>query len=153
MEWKINNKSINAKNIIKKLGLEDKGATQQFFTDNVKRHSSKYVPMDTGTLSDSANIQIEADAILYFGPQARYLWYGNLMVDPITLKGAFTDGNGKFWSRPDTQKIVDPSGRKLEYKTNVNSLAGPRWVDRAWNSEQEDILNETSTFITNLWEE
>lgn len=139
MQWDIN---LEGKDIIEVLGLNDEGRAQERFTSSLRKRSSKYVPNRSGILEESAYFQNDISGIIYTSPYARYLWYGKLMVDPVTQKGAFTDGFGKFWSRPKVSKILDPKNRNLNFDNTKNSLAGSFWVERCWNIEKEEIINE-----------
>ena len=67
------------------------------------------------------------------------------MVDSITLKGAFFNPNYGFWSRPHTQKIMDPNGRNLEYHNG--GKRGSKWFDRMIESEMNDLLEGISNII------
>ena len=59
-----------------------------------------------GVSTKLAVYQREEDhaVIHYLSPYAHYQWEGKLYVDPITKKGAFTNGEGLFWSRPGVAK-------------------------------------------------
>jgi len=135
-------------NLTRTLGLEPDGPAQKFFTQEMMRQTDKYVPMDTGMLAGSAQRFMEPDAVVYYAPYAQYLYYGKLMVDPETLKGAFHDEeNNMFWSRPGVPKILDPDGRSLQYDTSKHPLAGPMWAERSWADNGEKITAEVEKFI------
>ena len=135
-------------NLTRTLGLEPDGPAQKFFTQEMMRQTDKYVPMDTGMLAGSAQRFMEPDAVVYYAPYAQYLYYGKLMVDPETLKGAFHDEeNNMFWSRPGMPKILDPDGRSLQYDTSKHPLAGPMWAERSWADNGEKITAEVEEFI------
>lgn len=82
--------------------------------------------------------------IYYNAPYARYLWYGKLMVDPITRKGAFYNPKtGRFWSRPRTPKVL--TDRDLNF--NQSPPRGAKWIDRMWEVEGEQVLDSLKRFI------
>lgn len=134
----------NSEELLDGLNLQESGKAQRFFSDSVMRHADKYVPFRTGVLKNSAQVVASGDAITYTTPYARYMWYGKLMVDPITGKGAFHDPRtGRFWSRPGVQKI--PTNRDLEY--NGAPERGAKWVEHMWTIEGESIVEEVERFI------
>lgn len=117
---------------------------QRFFANELMRLSADYVPFDTGLLSASARVSASGDAIIYETPYARYLWYGKLMVDPITGKGAFFNEKYGFWSRPGVQKKL--TDKDLSYQGAP--LRGSYWVQRCFNDNKEQLLSSTAKFIS-----
>ena len=139
----------DADTIMKNHGLSYGGPAHRFLTNELMRLSDPYVPMRSSILKNSARVAPEGDAIIYDTPYARYHWYGKLMVDPITHKGAFkyTDkrtGNVVFYSRPNTPKVL--TDRDMHYHGN---LRGPRWCERCWIDRKTDICNSLEKFIDN----
>lgn len=128
--------------ILEAHGLDKGGRVQEFFTSELMRKSDPYVPFNEGALKTSARLDTDKDAIIYNTPYARYHWYGKLMVDPITHKGAFYSPTYGFWSRPDVKKVL--TDRNLEY--NGAPLRGPRWVERCWINEKDNIIKSTEEF-------
>lgn len=98
------------------LGINANGRVQKFFTNECARKMDKYVPRDTGMLSQLK--VIGDDYIEYRSPYAHYQYIGELYVDPKTKKGSFFSEGYGHWSRPNTSKI--PSGKKLTYHTPRN---------------------------------
>lgn len=134
----------NTDELLRGLNLEEGGRAQRFFSESVMRHADKYVPFRSGVLKNSAQIVASGDAITYTTPYARYVWFGKLMVDPITGKGAFHDPRtGRFWSRPGVQKI--PTNRDLKF--NGAPTRGAMWIDRMWLVEGDNITEEVKRYI------
>lgn len=137
--------------MIHNLGLEEAGPVQTFFTNEVWRLSDDYVPFSKGILKD--NVAMQPDKIIYTSIYAQYQWYGNLMVDPDYLVGAFPYVDSKygiqtgFFSRPGVPKILDPDGRKLN---NFDGLRGPYWTDRMWADRHEEIENAVQNKIKEI---
>lgn len=74
---------------------------------------------------------------------ARYHWYGKLMVDPKTGKGAFYNPKtGRYWSRPKTSKKL--TGKDLKYKDAP--IRGSRWVERAWIDHGEKVIERVEKY-------
>ena len=99
--------------VIKDFGLQEGGPAQTFLTTEVKRLSDDYVPMSSGALKNNTTDKPDHTGYVYESIYAQYQWEGNLMVDPITLKGSFFNEKYGHWSRPGVPKILDPDGRKL----------------------------------------
>ena len=143
--------SINlpsANQMIEELGLQERGPVQQFFTNEIWRLADEYVPMDSGNLKN--DVIVEPDKIIYSSIYAKYQWYGNLMVDPQYLVGAFLITkhgiiNG-FYSRPGVPKIMDPEGKKIN---NFNGLRGPYWAERMWADRQNEIIASVQEYLKN----
>jgi hypothetical protein len=133
--------------ILRNHGLQDGGPVQKFFTNELMRLSDPYVPFRSGPLKNSAHMTQDGDGIIYNTPYARYHWYGKLMVDPITKKGAFYDPrSGRYWSRPNTPKEL--TDRDLQY--TGGPLRGPRWVERCWIDNKDSILKSVEAYIGGL---
>ena len=133
--------------ILKKHGLQAGGPVQQFFTSQLMKLSDPYVPFRSGPLKNSVHPSDKWDAIIYNTPYARYHWFGKLMVDPITKKGAFYDPrSGRYWSRPNTKK--EETTRDLQY--TGGPLRGPKWVERCWIDNKDSIIKSVETYIENM---
>lgn len=134
--------------MIRNFGLEETGPVQTFFTEEVRRLSDDYVPMDSGMLKNNVTISLDGTFFTYETIYALYQWYGNLMVDPDYQVGAFPiTQNGiqvGFFSRPNINKVLDPNGRKLN---NFNGIRGPFWVDRMWADRQNEIVASVQRFV------
>lgn len=128
--------------IMQNHGLNDGGAVQQFVDSECMRRMQSFMPFSSGAMESSmvTNTVIGSGKIITATPYSRYLYYGVLMVDPKTLKGAFHDEvSGRFWSRPGVQKIIDPAGRKLDYDTSAHPKAGSHWFDRMVSEYGDEI--------------
>lgn len=122
------------------------GETQRFFTSELMRLSDNYVPMDSGVLKNSAKMNSDGTAIIYDAPYARYHWYGHLMVDPITGKGAFFKNGYGFWSRPNTPKVL--TDRALTYQGAP--MRGSHWAERCFVANENHFINSTIEFAEGL---
>lgn len=134
----------DANQILRNHGLQDAGPVQKFFTNELMRLSDPYVPFRQGPLKNSVHPSQEWDSIIYNTPYARYHWYGKLMVDPITRKGAFYDPrSGRYWSRPNTPKVLT----NIDLQYTGGPLRGPRWVERCWIDNKDSILKSVEAYI------
>ena len=115
-----------ANEIIKNKGMHPGGDLQAFHTQNVLRRIKKYMPFVTGRLYKIAVIQtnIRKPEIVTDSPDAKYLFYGKVMVDPKTGIAGFMTPEG-WRSRRGCVKVR--TDRDLQYNKNKNPRAGPRW--------------------------
>lgn len=132
-----------AEKILKDKGLDKGGRVQRFFSSEVMRISNPYVPFRAGALQASARVADDGESVIYSTPYARYHWYGKLMVDPKTGKGAFYNPKtGRYWSRPKTSKKL--TGKDLKYKDAP--IRGSRWVERAWIDHGEKVIERVEKY-------
>lgn len=126
-----------AEQILKERGLLPGGEIQKFLTNEVIRISDPYVPFDNGALKNQIAIAPDATYYDYISPYARYHWYGKLMVDPITKKGAFFNPNYGFWSRPGVPKEL--TDKNMNYRGAP--MRGPKWTIRAWADNKNQVIS------------
>lgn len=121
--------------------------TQLFAANEFKRIMEPYVPADSGViLASSARVTATArsGSVIYNTPYAHYQYEGRLFVDPITGKGAFTNGE-RFWSRPYERKV--PSTRRLHYQTFKHPLATSHWDKAALTARGSELIDAITRFI------
>lgn len=124
-----------------RLGIQLGGPAHAYFTQSCFRHMTSFVPGGTKShLNQTANIQV--DNITYQGPDAYYLFNGNLYVDPKYKKGAFYNSDYGFWSRPGITKIN--SGKRLNYHTPGT---GAHWDNLMWTSQKNEVITEVQQFV------
>ena len=133
---------ISTAQLLKKYNLETGGKVQQVIDKRVIDFSVPYAPYDSGVLATSpyGATQIGSGRIVYPGPSAHYQYYGEVCGPNIPV---FEDDSGiptRFFSRPGEKKR--PTGRSLQYKTDVNPLAGPFWFERMKADRLQDIIQE-----------
>lgn len=133
----------SVKNLMKSVGLNEEGKVQKYIDRFVLYHSEPYLP-GKHVHTPHAN-KPGSGEVTWNTPDANYLYEGKLMVDPITLKGAFFSANYGFWSRPNTQKIMDPKGRDLVY--HGGGLRGSKWFDRMINTEMDELIKGVENII------
>ena len=123
-------------------GLEPGGRVQQAIDNAVIRYSIPYVPFKTGTLATSPYRASPPGSgkVIYETPYARYQYYGEVYGPNIPV---FDDDSGtptRFFSPPGRKK--HPTGRELQYKKDVNPLAGSFWFERMKADHLQDIIRE-----------
>lgn len=127
----------DAEQILNKLGLLPGGTIQKYLTNEIVRISDPYVPFDNGPLKNQVYQSIDGTWFEYLMPYARYHWYGKLMVDPVTKKGAFFNPDYGFWSRPGTTKEL--TNKDMNY--HGAPLRGPKWTMRAWAANKQQVIS------------
>ena len=122
--------------MIKKLGLNQRGAVQVKMAVEAIRLCDPLVPFRDGVLRQSAYIADGGETIVWEQPYARYQYYGMLMVDPKYKKGAMFSPDYGFWSRPGvTKELTD---KPLEYHGQGQS----HWFEKAMqNGGREQLVN------------
>lgn len=128
--------------LLRRFNLESGGKVQQVIDKAVIDFNLQYVPWETGTLGKSAYTatQIGSGKVVYPGPYARYLYYGEVYGPNIPV---FEDGSGeptRFFSPPGQKK--HPTGRELQYAKDLNPLAGSYWLERMKADHLNDIIQE-----------
>ena len=136
----------NVEKILKSHGLEKGGRVQEFFTSEVMRMSDPYVPYGSGPLKNTARMADTKDGIVYIQPYSRVHWYGKLMVDPVSKKGAFFNPEYGFWSRPHVKKEL--SDHDMQYQGAP--LRGSKWVERSWIDNKDDIIRATEEYARKI---
>ena len=124
--------------------LEPGGLVQQSIDKSVIDWDRQYCPWESGTLAKSAYTatQIGSGRVVYPGPAARYLYYGEVYGPNIPV---FEDNSGeptRFFSPPNQKK--HPTGRALTYNTDTNPMAGPFWFERMKADHTADIVKEAT---------
>lgn len=124
-----------------RLGIQKSGPVQAFFTQSCYRYMTPFVPGGTRShLNQTAGVGI--DNITYQGPDAHYLYNGELYVDPDYKKGAFYNSDYGYWSRPGITKIN--SGKMLQYHTPGT---GAHWDKLMWTSQGNKVVEEVQNYV------
>ena len=128
--------------MLRRFNLQSGGKVQQVIDKAVIDKSLAYVPWDSGTLGKSAYgaTEIGSGKVVYPGPYAHYQYYGEIYGPNIPV---FDDDSGtptRFFSPPGRKK--HPTGRELQYKTDVNPLAGSFWFERMKADHLQEIIKE-----------
>lgn len=127
----------NAATMLKRRGLESNGRIQKMFTVRCAAEMDGYVPMRQGILKNTRIINI--DSIIHNAPYARMMYYGKVMVDPITGKAGFLTPQG-WRSRKGVRKIV--SDREFNY--HGAPKRGKLWDKRMWADKKSKIINDVA---------
>lgn len=135
--------------LMARLGLEDHGRVQQAIDKMVIDYMLPYWAWDTGTLARSAYTasDIGSGEIVYPGPYAHYQYMGIVYGPNIPI---FEDDSGvpTRWTSPSGQPKRSMN-RPLEYKTDVNPLAGSHPFERMIADHLNDILEGARNVVLN----
>lgn len=135
----------DTESLLRSRNLEKGGLVQQTIDKAVIDWDVAYCPMATGTLAKSPYTAtvIGSGKVVYPGPAARYLYYGEVMGPNIPI---FDDDSGiptRFFSPPGQKKHL--TGRQLQFSTDLNPLAGAFWFERMKADHKDDILKEAKS--------
>ena len=90
--------------------------TKHILAIQMAKDTEPYVPARTKSLANRT--QVKGDTIIYPGPYARFLYYGKLMIDPVTRSA---------WARKGATKVV--TGKDLNIRKSVHSKAQAYWFE------------------------
>lgn len=132
----------SVEDLIKLCGIEPGGRVQKVIDKDVMDFSRPYCPFDSGNLATSpyAATVVGSGEVTYPGPYAHYQYIGEIYGPNIPV---FEDDSGvptRFFSPPGEKK--HPTGRQMEYATDINPLAGSHWVERMAADRLQDIIKE-----------
>lgn len=114
--------------LVRDLGLAPGGPVQQDLVMNVARRITKYTPKRTYSSVEHAiaqGMEPRNGRIVVRGPHIKYLYFGKVMAG--TPRKA--------------------TAKDLKYTTVYNRLAGPFWVERMMDAEEDQIIEDEKRFI------
>ena len=112
-----------------------------FLAQTWKRLINPYTPHREGFLKQ--HVIYRPFEFEYIEDYARYMYYGEVYIDPVFKAGGFTNNGGVDWvSRKDVKKI--PSGRKFNYRRDKSKQATDHWDKAAEQAGQKDLLIEAA---------
>lgn len=127
--------NINTAKILKSRGLGTSNEARIYLASQVKNFCDPYVPMQTGTLKNSAVIAGDGSSITYQGPYAHYQYEGKVYGPN------YTNGE-RFWSGKAPKA---PTGEKLTY--NGGPMRGPQWDKRMLADKSKDLERSMDAYI------
>lgn len=107
--------------ILLKRHLNENGLAQLFMTSEIKRLSDPYVPMQSGTLKNTA--VVEPNKLTYTQIYSKYHWYGKVMA-----------GNPRR-----------PTSKNMRY--NGAPMRGPKWTLRMWSDRGNEVVQSVARFV------
>lgn len=128
-----------AEKILRDRGLTTDGHAQIFHTQNVLRRIKKYMPGKSLYKLTVAQTDVRKPWIVTRAPQAYYLFFGKVMIDPQINAAGFLTPEG-WRSRIGSVKIL--TERNLKY-----SSGGPRWDRALLAAEKNAIIADLQRYI------
>lgn len=133
---------FNAEVAKRRLHLEPGGRVQRAIDNAVMKYSQPFIPFDSGALAKSCyRATVPGSGMVEWpGPYAHYMYMGEVYGPNIPV---FDDDSGvpaSFFSPPGKKK--HPTGRRLNYTTDKNALAGPRWIEPMKAAYMGNIIAE-----------
>lgn len=120
---------INTAQILKKRGLGGDHRAQKYLASEVKRLCDPYVPMQQGTLKNTAVVASDGSTVTYVQPYAHYQYYGEAMA-----------------GRAPKQY----TGKPLDY--HGAPMRGPNWDKRMMADKSGELVNNLKNYIGRLGE-
>lgn len=128
---------------------------QKYVDSEVVRLMEEYTPMETGATYKSATIstKIGSGEIHQTTPQARFLYYGKVMVSPST---------GSAWAKSGEKKIIlthsavnatkggmttSTQAKELSYSKQRHPKAGKMWFEVMKQHHKQDIKRGLKTYL------
>lgn len=145
MKTKINVEMQPINRLVTKLGVDSGGDVQMQATRIINQRITKYMPFRSGALATKLKFIKSPTEIEVLGPYARVMYYGEVMVDPVTGAAGFKTVDGQWRSRRGVAKV--PSGRSFNYDKTKNPQAGPFWDRRMMSAEGQAIRFELQRYV------
>lgn len=100
MKVNVNAHFASPQQIILRLGLDQSGDAQRYWTHEVRRRMTKYMPYRTGTTATKLTQERSATEIETAAPYGRKLYYG-VKADgqPMVFTKSHNPEAGPFWDR------------------------------------------------------
>ena len=142
LSFKVRVKQNSSKDVLEKYHLEKGGLVQQTIDKSVIDWCLPYCPWDSGALAKGAYsaTTFGSGKVIYPARYAHYMYYGEVYGPNIPVYGDDSGEPTSFFSPPGQKK--HPTGRQLQYSTDVNALAGSHWFERMKADHAADILRE-----------
>lgn len=137
MKVKVDMKPVNQ--IIARLGLNETGDVQKQVTAIINHRITRYMPYRSGALATKLKFIKSPTEIEVQAPYAKYQYYGELMVDPVTRSA---------WAKSKHGPKVR-TGIPLDYSKSKEKhpLAGPNWDERMMAAEGAQIAKEIQEYV------
>lgn len=124
--------------LLEERGLGKGGRAQTVLDNEIVELMKPYTPHRNGLLENELSFSGIGTGILgQHQPYARYMYYGKVMVDPVTGAAGFRDKEGKWKSRRGVKKIV--SNRDITYQGAP--MRGAFWFERMKADHIDELLN------------
>ena len=115
---------INTAKILKQHKLGGDNQAQVYLASEVKRLADPYVPMQSGTLKNTAKVAGDGSTLTYTQPYAHYQYYGQAMAGRAPKKY---------------------TGNALSY--SGGGMRGPQWDKRMLIDRGDDLAQSLAKYV------
>lgn len=131
---------LNVGDILRKRGLGASDKARKYLAERVRARSDPYVPMQQGTLKNTAQISAGGTQVIYKQPYAHYQYKGKAMGPNVLLKGIGWRSMAKKGGKKYT-------GKNLKYHKKDTGLRGPEWDKRMLANHRDDLEKDMAAFV------
>lgn len=109
---------------------------------NVLKDTAPFVPALTGVFSAAARVQ--GNEVVYIGDQAKYLYYGKVMIDEHNRHAVFYEGIG--WRHRKYAKLhaID---KDLVFTKDMHPEAQSHWMEASYEKSAEKWAREAEAMV------
>lgn len=125
----------------------DKAANE--VAEQVRADTAPYTPFKNGVMEKGT--KVVGNTIIYPPPYSRYLYYGKVMVDSATGRGAmhWVDKLGNEFIRFRKGAKLVPTDRPLHYNQDPHPKAGAFWFERSKADNLDKWIETARDALTN----
>lgn len=116
--------NLNVGKILKDRGLGPDHALQKYLAGRVRLRCDPYVPKESGTLKNTAQIALDGSAVIYAQPYAHYQYVG------IAMAG---------------RAPKHYTGKALKHQESP--MRGPHWDQRMMANHKDDIEADVKAYL------
>ena len=130
---------LDVGDILQKRGLGQSKKARRYLAERVRARSDPYVPMQQGTLKNTAQISADGKQLIYKQPYAHYQYKGKVMGPNVLLKvgwRSMAKKGGKYYT-----------GKNLKYHKNDTGLRGPHWDKRMLGDHRDDLIKDVDAYV------
>ncbi len=130
---------LNVGDILRKRGLGDSDGARTYLAERVRARSDPYVPMQQGTLKNTAQISPGGTQVIYKQPYAHYQYKGKVMGPNVLLKVGWRSMARKGGKRY--------TGGNLTIRKQDTGLRGPEWDKRMLANHRGDLEKDVAAYV------
>lgn len=127
---------INTARIMRERGLGGDNRARVFLASEVKRFCDPYVPMQQGTLKNTAVVASDGSSLTYIQPYAHYQYKAQVMGPN------YQDANGDWHSGKAPKHYT---GRALTY--SGGGVRGAEWDKRMMADKSRELTQSLANFV------
>lgn len=129
--------NLNVKAVLKRKGLGPDNGAQKYLAARVRLRCDSYVPKQSGTLKNTAQISEDGSSLTYSQPYAHYQYKGLVYGPNVLTKNGWRSMASKGGKRP--------TGSKLRHREAP--MRGPYWDKRMMADHRVDIEADLAAYL------